>query len=166
MKTATATLLFFLLAGAGLCQSTSTEPFSLDLSLKATAVKSGSVIKARVTLTNTSNDTLGIECISPERDYALTVLNSDGSPAPLTKLGRELKEHAGEMDIFRSILVELKVGETREDVVRISDLYDLRAPGEYTIQVSRVVPEKGDDDHDSSGNPVIKSNTATIVVSE
>ena len=59
------------------------------------------------------------------------------------------------MDFHHGLLVSLKPGEDWRNTLRVSDLYDLSKPGQYTIQVRR---------WDYETRTWVKSNTVMVTV--
>jgi hypothetical protein len=51
----------------------------------------------------------------------------------------------------------LEPGESMVDTLEINDLYDLRTPGKYTVQVERT---------DSARKNLVKSNLVTLTITQ
>src|SRR4051794_19610794 len=98
------------------------------LSLHATApesmVKSGVGIVVRLTITNKTNYTVTYYDKRRDCDYLLTVLTSSGAPASDTPYKKELKCGTRENITGRNIIVTLKPGESKDDEIEITHLYD------------------------------------------
>lgn len=118
------------------------------LSLKVTAqnafVKSGAKIMIRVATSNESDHPITYHNTSRDCDYSVRVLTSGGAPAPETPFKKQMDCSGGELTITgRNIVVTLKPGEFKSEEIEITELYDMKAPGEYSVQVERVFPEIG-----------------------
>jgi hypothetical protein len=117
------------------------------LSLKVTAldptVKAGSKIMIQVTTTNGS--TSAITYHNTNRcDYAVKVLTSTGAPVPETPFKKQMMCGGGELRITgRDILVTLKPGESNDERIEITELYNMSAVGQYSVQVDRTFPQVG-----------------------
>ena len=127
-------------------------PFKIAISTESSTVVAGDDVTINVSLTNTSSQIVsegamyksGIELDSTLR---FEVLDEHKKPVPLrTNLNEEF--NVGSVR-FRSF----KPGETTTQHQRGSNLYDMRTPGKYTIQVWKRNP-----DYD------IKSNIVTVTV--
>jgi hypothetical protein len=122
------------------------------VSLKLTAldpeVKSGSGVGGQVTIRNQSNHPITYHNTSRYCDYSVTVMTNNGAPAPETSFKKRMDKvidcnGSGLRISGRNILVTLKPGESDSEQILITELYDMSAPGEYTVQVERTFPEIG-----------------------
>lgn len=59
----------------------------------------------------------------------------------------------------RNILVVLKSGETQQDTIELSSVYELANSGKYTVQIKRDMPPE-------LGSGVVESNLVKITVVE
>lgn len=119
-----------------------------DVSLKVTAlnafVKGGAKIMIRVATSNESDHPITYHNTSPYCDYSVRVLTSAGAMAPETPFKKQMDCSGGELRVTgRNIVVTLKPGEFNSEEIEITEVYDMKAPSEYTVQVERVFPEIG-----------------------
>jgi hypothetical protein len=122
-----------------------------------------------ITVTNTSDHDISFDDASPHCDYAVSVWDSSGTPAPDTSMGRKMKikdicatfslRHTG-ATVKPSMAASDDTG-LAADVSHlvIGDLYDMSHPGQYTIQAERKLPEQ-------LGDGIVKSNKITVTVTE
>ena len=117
------------------------------LSLTVTAplpkVRVGSNIVVQVATTNESNRVISYHnknlC-----DYSVTVRTKMGTSAPETRFKKQLNCGDGQLRVTgRNILVTLKPGESKSEDISITEMYDMSANGEYTVQVERTFPDIG-----------------------
>jgi hypothetical protein len=96
--------------------------------------EAGEPIELVLALRNASDRRLDLT-ISPEFDhYLFSVLDSSGNPVPLTKAGQQVMRNR----LRGSCTVRcVSPGGEYTETVRLSDYYDMSAPGGYTIKVSR-----------------------------
>ncbi len=131
-------------------QSKSVNPFTLSISSDP-VVTFGSPVEVRVRLTNTST------------------LDINGSTANIKGFGLvytyEVRDQSGkkleqkQIDVTHQASAQvftLKPGESRGDLTRLNEAYDL-SPGKYTIQLSKPLS-------DEPGAEVVKSNKITVTV--
>jgi hypothetical protein len=138
---------FLVLLMASSLGAADTGAISLKLTALNPAVKSGSGIVGRVTTINQSNHSISYHNTN-RCDYSVSVLTDTGAPAPETPFKKELDKKmdcsgSGLRITGRNILVTLKPGESDSEQILITELYDMSAPGEYTVQVERTFPEIG-----------------------
>lgn len=127
-------------------------PFKIRISAESSTIVAGDDVTIDVSLTNTSSQIVsegamyesGIELDSTLR---FEILDEHGKPVPKRHYPHE--ELRGGNVRFR----DSKPGETTTQHQRVSNLYDMRKPGKYTIQVWKRNP-----DYD------IKSNIVTVTV--
>jgi hypothetical protein len=116
---------------------------SLTISTKQDVVKVGSGLIVTILLTNTSSQ--GIEVSHSVTDHTefthdFDVLDEKGKMVAHTKYGDEVKgedqkQPPGIVDSF--VLLPLEPGQAMKDEIDIAKLFDLSAPGKYTIQIRR-----------------------------
>jgi len=106
-------------------------------------VKVGAPVKVDITLTNTSKSVIVVAQDKSRKGdftYAITVRDAEQKEAPRSDYHRAL---SGENTTTPMIVVSgvmphsLEPGKSMVDTLEINDLYDLRVPGKYTIQVER-----------------------------
>jgi hypothetical protein len=148
-------LAFVLLAGP---LSAGSQPFSLTIEAVQQRVQSGSQVELKLTLTNTSDGEIMVVDTNPWCDYTFEVRDSKGQSATETDFKRDLK-CATRPTAGRRIIRILKPHESFEDAVYVNHSYDLRLPGDYSIQVAREIPKE-------LGKGTVKSSTITITVTE
>jgi hypothetical protein len=98
-----------------------------------------------VTTVNHSNKDLHYSLTNPGFDYAIDVQDESGTPVPETEHRRPMKEglRSGLRIMGRNIMGTLKPHETAQEMIEVSYFYDLRRPGEYSVQVQREFPKIG-----------------------
>jgi hypothetical protein len=151
--------LLVLLIASGL-GATDTSVLLLKLTPLNPVVKSGSGVGGQVTITNQSNHPITYHNTSRYCDYSVRVLTNTGAPAPETSFKKQMDKvvdcsGSGLRITGRNILVTLKPGESDSEQILITELYDMSAPGEYSVQVERTFPEIGH----------FRSNVASVKVS-
>lgn len=139
--------------------------FSLTMAPPSAPLKSGAELRLLVTVTNTSDRTIGfIRSLGQIPDewfrYKIRVHNEAGQSAPVSAYVRELKNKQT-LDFQSSYARWLKPGESFVDNVEITKCYDLSLPGTYTISVAREFPPA-----QNLGTGYIKSNTITVTVTK
>jgi hypothetical protein len=132
-------------------------------------ISAGSEPKLSIVLKNTSDHEIMLgRSVQPghgELHHDVEVRDDKGDLAPETEYHRKIKGRLSATpgkappppNVRSDIFIPMKPGETRNDDLTISKLYDLSKPGKYTIQVSRF-------DEDTKG--VVKSNTITVSVTK
>jgi hypothetical protein len=142
--------------------------FSLAISLDNNTVKSGSFVDLRVLKKNVSREDLGAYRIvgSAEDSYEIEVTDASGHPAAETSYGRKLhgKEPNSHFHVHHSRMwIDLKPGDTLEESVYLSDIYDFTQTGKYTVQVSQTI-FASQADAKANLKTTIKSNLVTLTV--
>jgi hypothetical protein len=128
-------------------------PFSLAIAAPQTTVKSGSEVKVKAILTNTSNRRITLADTSEICDYSVEVRNANGIPAPDT----ERKRHVDCGISGKHEIVTLKPDQSKQYEIAVSELSDMSEPGDYSVQVMRKAPKE-------LGGIVVKSNLITVTV--
>ncbi len=151
-----ATVLVLLCAYQG--KQTILPSFSLTISAK-TAIQQGSDVKIRIALTNTSTRKLSVlhekaNEIGELVGFSLDVRDTNNIQVPLTAYGKAYYNHELAL-VVAPYYADVQPGQTLEDWIVVSKLYDLSKPGKYAIQVQRT-------DEDTS--LVIKSNVLPIII--
>jgi len=128
---------------------------SLKLAVLDPNVKSGARIMIEVTTTNQSDQTVTYHDTSRVCDYPITVLAGNGVAASKTAYKKQSTCGAGQFATNnKNILVTLKPGESKNERIEITELYDVSQPGEYSVSVQRTF----------SGIGHFSSNSVSIVV--
>ncbi len=156
----------------GMCQSNqpsvaSTAPFSVNISTPQQVVKAGSQIRLDIQTRNLTQHAMMWEVVmspgpghaeflfqpvvhDPQGNLALTKLE-ERSLKGLLREGEDLSTNGS------TIPVPLPAGETANNLMLLSDIYDLSRPGDYTVMIERSVQA-------GASAAVVKSNTITITV--
>ncbi len=140
------------------------QGFSLALHAPSAPVKSGSEVRLRVTVTNTSDhDILFVRSpgIVPdeEMNYQIEIRDTHGQEPPITPFFRELKARNYGWGSYLSYTLE--PGKSFEDDLVITRLYTLK-PGEYAIRVARGIRPIWQ----NLKQDTVKSNTTTLTVTK
>ena len=144
--------------GIAKAQDGNVQPLKVTISAAREEVKVGEEVRIHVVLTNVSEQTITV-LRSPsqeqaEEHYTVRVYDKSGKDATETKYGHA----AGSYRFGGSEIVKpLAPGETMAEDTILSKQFDLTAPGEYQIQVSRPVSENPKDG-------VVQSNKIIITV--
>jgi hypothetical protein len=135
-----------------LARSRKASGFALHLGPSQNAIqpgaatwKTGAPVFLIVTMVNSSKKTVHYSLTNPGFDYVMDVQDESGTPVPETEHPRQMKESlkSGVPIMGRNIIGTLKPRETAQDTIEVSYFYDLRRPGEYSVQVQREFPEVG-----------------------
>lgn len=145
----------FLLA---LPSSPDSQTLALYISAAQQTVKIGSEIKLNVKLTNISDHVVNFFDRRPDCDYSVYVWDDRGNLALQTDYKRQVK-CGGNAAESRNILVTLNPRESREQELIINRFYELTRPGNYSVEVSRVIPPQ-------LGRAEVKSNIITITLTK
>jgi hypothetical protein len=137
--------------------------FSISLHAAQSTAIVGAPVKMDITLTNTSKSVIVVAQDKSRKGdftYAISVRDAAQKEAPWTDYHRALN---GESTTTPMIIVSgggphrLEPGESMVDTLEINDLYDLRMPGKYTVQVERT---------DSASKNLVKSNLVTLTITQ
>jgi hypothetical protein len=131
-------------------------PFTLVLTSKEPKVGLGNDVWVKIVWTNTSKVELNASSYwdsGSGRDYSyiLDFRNGDGDPVA------KIPNKSGIPPTFSAGFGTLKPGESRNNEIDLSRIFDLSHPGDYALQVSRRAPKE-------LGGGVIKSNKITITI--
>ena len=137
-------------------KATAKPPFELSLSGETTASLSSGVW-VRVRWTNTSSKALDssaniLDATNVDPNFHFELRGKYGRPVP-TKVYK-FPETSGHAEFGT-----LEPGDSISHDVNLLRLFELKQPGEYTVQVSRSIPE-------ALGAGIVKSNTITITVTK
>ena len=127
--------------------------FSVKLQGPNTAVKSGSEVHVKATITNTSGREIrfAVGFGNNEFDYDVEVADAHGHVPPSTPEFRDLWQNKSPRWGSYATRV-LKPGEFFDEDLVVTHLYTL-GPGEYTVRVTRGIRA-----HDGSSPESVKSN--------
>ena len=131
-------------------------PFTLLLTSNVPKVNLGTDVWVKIVWTNTSkvemNDShLWDDSSGLDYSYTLELRDTDGHPVAQVPHNHRIGL-AGSASFGT-----LKPGDSRDDEINLSRIYNFSHPGDYTLQVSRHVPKE-------LGGCVIKSNEITITI--
>lgn len=150
---------YFLLSGFllfALPAESAEAPFAINIAALRNIVTSGSKVKVKITLTNTSKHDITLVDTNRACDYFVEVRDGQGNLVPDTKRKQELRCGEG-LVAGRNIMITLEPHESTEDEIAVSELSDITQPQKYSVQIQRQVPKQ-------LGTGVIKSNRITITV--
>jgi hypothetical protein len=127
--------------------------FTLTISTDEDTARAGDKIPLLTDVTNTSDHEIVYDTAMSKLD--IQVRDAQGSLAALTEGGREFRRQFGTGGSLYN-LQHIKPGATvHTRVPGVQELYDMRRPGDYTIQVSQF---------DGETKTWVKSNTITVTV--
>jgi hypothetical protein len=143
--------------------SHSQSDYALAIRASPAEAKVGSEVRIMVTVRNISDHPVGIQVPMKNLDdgafyYRTYVRDEDGVLLPETKFGRALRTRKGEHGedaVFVGADLELVLmpGGTRTHQLLLNNLFDLKKPGKYSVEVDR----------DDAGR-IAKSNLVTITI--
>jgi hypothetical protein len=130
--------------------------FKLSLTVDKHKFVSGEAIKLKVSLRNTTNAPLHILGTIFDVDCQTEVRNGKGELVPLT----EEAKHLPRMNGIHISMGRLFIGAGQEvqEILQVNRLYEMSAPGEYSIVVRRGVPGW------ERGQPEVVSNKVALRV--
>jgi hypothetical protein len=168
MKSTSKVLPFILaiaIIGVALAQTVQ-RPFSLSISVAHDTVKAGSPIVVKIQFKNISDHDIS-RVVRPEGaahgellGFPPIVRDDQGKEPPLTRQGRLIfgRQTPADRTIYSGTSVggtAMHPGHVITPEIRLSELYDLSAPGKYTIQVWT---------YDDENKEKVMSNTVTVTV--
>ena len=160
-------LILLLLAGLSFtltrlspAQASATQPFSVSISAPNSSVKVGDPLEVDVSLTNTSGATenFEIERYDEALGYLVSVVDSAGKRPPFTAA---FKASSGLSSSFYETVAPAGVFESS---IFIDEIYDLKLPGKYTVQVWKGIPSDMDKSARAANSGYVLSNTITMAV--
>jgi hypothetical protein len=113
---------------------------SLKLEAPVRSVKVGAGVMVQVTVTNQSDHPITYHNLSRVCDYSIKVLTGAGVAAPETAYYKNERARCGNGELKitnRNITVTLKPGESGDELIELTELYDMSQPGQYSVQVDR-----------------------------
>jgi hypothetical protein len=134
-----------------------TEGFQLSAKAENELVKSGASATLRVRIKNVTKKDLYLAEAGIEKDYIVRIFSDTRRTIPLTEHGKVLQSTRG--DVYMNLSLLIKPGEEREDVIDISKIYDMKAPGNYSVVLERKVGKL-----EGKGVAQAESNTVHIKV--
>jgi hypothetical protein len=114
-----------------------TEGFQVSALAKNELVVSGEPASLRVRIKNVTNNVLYLAEVGVEKDYEIRISRDVSGTIPLTAHGRVLRNTEG--DFYSNVGLSINPGQEREDVLEVSNIYDMTLPGNYWIVVRRKV---------------------------
>lgn len=152
------------------CTAQQQSPIAASISTPTPIIRSGAEVKVYVTITNNSDHTIRLyKALGPDgqAEAANKVEVYDANGKKLSRIdGRAIKingqpRHLPKQWISRTT-VEVKPGDSSEDFLILSNLFDLSKPGKYTVTLRH---EMRADDSDPNVHLVCaKSNTIDVTV--
>jgi hypothetical protein len=118
------------------------QPFSLAISAVHERVRWGSQVELKLTLTNNSDGEITIVDIDRWCDYSLEVRDSQGQAVPETAYKRELNCTPWPPVAARRIIRTLKPHESFDDLMYVSQAYEVNHRGDYFIRAMREIPRE------------------------
>jgi hypothetical protein len=153
------------------CFAQGKSPISVSITTPAPVAKIGEAIKVDVTVKNTSDRSVKLyKALGPdgqaEAANQIDVLDGDGKKLPrIDGLAVEVRGqiYHRQMPMSRT-MIRLDPGQSNEDFLILSSLFDLSKPGKYTVTVGHGlrVDVPGADPYLLN----VPSNTITITVTE
>lgn len=135
-------------------------PLSVVVSPASQTVKSGTDVKLKTAIRNTSSHELIFFDRNPICDYPIKISDGDGNQPPESEVKQQSRcDRKPQLDGARNILIRLKPGDSRDEEISVSYYYDVRRTGTYTVQVFRHLPAE-------ISTEDIPSNSVTFVVTE
>ena len=123
-------------------------------------VESGQAVQVHIALENTTSQEFTIFRStgggSGELYCSISVIGPDGHPAASTEYGAALEKNRHAINPLSRKMVHVAPGETVDDNVTVSKMFNMAAPGTYLVQVSRSSP--------FDPAVILKSNTLEIDV--
>jgi len=129
---------------------------SITVTLETATAKAGEAVSVRTVLTNNSKqpfDASGCYCGPAGLDSLFTWEVRDNGQLTAKRAYPHPELATGKIILNRVV----KPGDQLSGSQDISRLYDMRKPGEYTIQASREIPKE-------MGGGVVKSNIISVTV--
>jgi hypothetical protein len=160
------TLLFILSMATGLAAAQAAQrSFNFGISAASTDVKAGAPVIVKVQLKNTSDHDLswmslpGGNVHGEVVGFRPIVKDAQGKEPPLTKWGRQVfgRTAKGEPGLVLNAvgLVAVHPGDVMKTEIHLNEIYDLSAPGKYSVQVRYFDDENKDE---------VRSNAITVTV--
>lgn len=146
-----AVLGLFVVVNSGLAGTSSVVLHATALS---PVVRGGSAISVQVMTVNNSGHAITYRNTAPDCDYSVKVWTSSGALATETAHKKSLVGCSGPRITGRDFMVTLKPGESNDDRLEVSGLYDMSIPDKYSVQVGRAFPQIGQ----------LRSNTVIVEV--
>jgi hypothetical protein len=137
------------------------QPFAISISASNLRVKTDQPAEIKIRLTNTSNHPIDVSEVgthgcSMDQSYKYDIRDASGR---VSEILPEIKARTkSEGRVTATVKVHtLNPGETQEATIDVSRCYDMTAPGEYSIELSREIP-------DDPKHAALKSNRITVTV--
>lgn len=129
LKTGLCEIFFVALYGTFAASQTAGGPLSLEISAIQSVVPSGSPVKVKTEVTNTSSAV--IRCSEGGIEFEIEVRDSTGTLMQTTEKYRESRRKPA----LRQVTIAVAPGETKKWLFVLSDMYDLSKPGQYSVQI-------------------------------
>jgi hypothetical protein len=137
------------------------QPFTIIIGSRNPSPTTTQSVEINIRLANTSNHPINASQVwasgcGVDQSYTYDIRDANGRPAEILPEIKATKEREGR--IRRTVIIgTLNPGEAVETTADLRRCYDMTAPGEYSIQLSRAIAE--DPKHTA-----IKSNKITVTV--
>lgn len=160
------TVLWLVTFGVVLCVAQSEtvnpdQPFAIIIGARNPTVKTPQSVEINVRFANKSTHSINAPQVwaggcGVDQSYTYDIRDANGRPAEILNKIKARNEREGHTR--RTVIIAtLNPGEAVETAADLSRCFDMTAPREYSIQLSRSVPE--DPKHN-----IIKSNKITVTV--
>jgi hypothetical protein len=126
--------------------------FTMKLSADKVTFTAGEPVTVKVTMTNTTKETLYM----PNTQWEWSVLREDGKPVADTPEGLKIKAARGASTTM-NVSIPLAAGASYPVEGNLAELYVMTEPGAYLVSVQQKV-------RDESGSDYIRSNTIRITI--
>src|SRR2546430_2447583 len=114
-----------------------TEGFQVSAAAESESVQSGMPARLRIKIKNVTDQTLHLAEAGTEKDYKVRIWTDKRRTVPLTEHGRVLLNTEG--SLYMNLSVIIQPGREREDLLEISNIYDMKTPGNYWVVATRKV---------------------------
>lgn len=114
-----------------------TEGFQVSAAAESELVQSGMPARLRIKIKNVTDQALHLAEVGAEKDYKVRIWTDKGRTIPLTEHGRVLLNTEG--SLYMNLSVIILPGQEREDILEISNIYDMKTPGNYWVVATRKV---------------------------
>ena len=123
------------------------EGLQFEAKASAPAAKPDEAMTLSVALHNCGKEPILVKKWKGESDYEILIRDATGREVPLTEKGKKFFETGDQLDTR-----ELKPGEAINATLPLSELFDLKTPGQYTVLAS--LPVLGDVDAVLTASPI------------
>lgn len=163
-------LVVLLLAPHTLSAQGTQTPFVIHIIQADNTATHKAGLAIQITLVNTSDHILtltqAVAHYGAQLDFSISMQHKDGTPAPMKEcsVGGVIAENPESEAHCRAVksavsykTVNIQPAQKLQEFAVVSDLYDVDAPGEYVIEVSRRIPN-------ALGGGAVKSNRLNVTL--